>query len=115
LYQSSWISSLSGIHTNVDRLAKRLRLSSEQDFAERVSRMSDCELAEAQQDLRARLIRLVEKAVGPVEKADMPEAVAEQFCRKIEGRDTYGFVIAHVREHIACLNGHGAGRLPEKG
>jgi hypothetical protein len=104
-------SSLSGIRTNVDRLAQRLRLSSEQDFARQVKHMTDKELDQRQQELRHRGAQLVEKVVGPLAGEDTPEDVGERFCRKVGSRVSYDFVVAMARHRLGLTEpgaGHGS-------
>jgi hypothetical protein len=103
--------SLSGIGTKVERLAQRLRLSSAQDFAERVKHMTDKELEDRRQELQGRGIRLVEEVVGPLAAGDAPEDVGERFCQKVGSRISYDFVVAMARHRLASLTapcaGHG--------
>jgi hypothetical protein len=95
-------STLSGIKTNVDRLAQRLRMSSAQDLAERVKHMTD-------KELHLRGVQLVEEVVGPLAAADTPEEVGERFCRKVGSRISYDFVVAMARYRLAGLTTPGAG------
>ena len=108
--------SLNGVGTKVERLAQRLRLVSEQDLAQRVTHMTDRELEEHRQDLHLQSVRLIERVAGRIVATDIPDKVAERFCRRVTTPGAQDFVVATAREHLARLrwfNLHAAHGTPK--